>query len=72
MKKRILIVEDEEKLRRVLELQLMSAGFDVSKAASAEEGLKLVDRADMVLTDPPWTFRPDISPGEAATAIQIL
>ena len=51
MKKRILIVEDEEKLRRVLELQLMSAGFDVSKAATAEEGLKLVDRADMVLTD---------------------
>jgi DNA-binding response OmpR family regulator len=31
MKKRILVVEDEEKLRRVLELQLMSAGFDVSK-----------------------------------------
>ena len=51
MKKRILIVEDEEKLRRVLELQLMSAGFEVDKAASAEEGLKLVDRAAMVLTD---------------------
>ena len=33
MKKRILIVEDEEKLRRVLELQLMSAGFDVDHAA---------------------------------------
>jgi DNA-binding NtrC family response regulator len=51
MKKRILVVEDEEKLRRVLELQLVSAGFEVSKAATAEEGLKLVDRADMVLTD---------------------
>jgi DNA-binding response OmpR family regulator len=51
MKKRILVVEDEEKLRRVLELQLMSAGFDVDKAATAEEGLKLVDRADLVLTD---------------------
>ena len=52
MKKRILIVEDEEKLRRVLELQLMSAGFDVDKAATAEEGLKLgnklgVDREAM-------------------------
>ena len=35
MKKRILVVEDEEKLRRVLELQLMSAGFEVDKAASA-------------------------------------
>ena len=27
MKKRILVVEDEEKLRRVIELQLMSAGL---------------------------------------------
>jgi two-component system, NtrC family, response regulator AtoC len=51
MKKRILVVEDEEKLRRVIELQLISAGFDVDKAASAEDGLKLVDRADLVLTD---------------------
>ncbi|MGA2772749.1 MAG: sigma-54 dependent transcriptional regulator [Bryobacteraceae bacterium] len=51
MKKRILIVEDEDKLRRVLELQLVSAGFDVDKAASAEEGIKVVDRADLVLTD---------------------
>ena len=52
MKKRILVVEDEEKLRRVIELQLMSAGFDVDKAATAEDGLKIVDRADLVLTDP--------------------
>jgi two-component system, NtrC family, response regulator AtoC len=51
MKKRILVVEDEEKLRRVLELQLTSAGFDVDKSGTAEEGLKLVDRADLVLTD---------------------
>jgi DNA-binding NtrC family response regulator len=51
MKKRILVVEDEDKLRRVLELQLVSAGFDVDKAASAEEGIKIVDRADLVLTD---------------------
>jgi DNA-binding NtrC family response regulator len=51
MKKRILIVEDEEKLRRVIGLQLVSAGFEVDNAASAEEGLKIVDRADMVLTD---------------------
>jgi DNA-binding NtrC family response regulator len=51
MKKRILVVEDEDKLRRVLELQLVSAGFDVDKAASAEEGIKVADRADLVLTD---------------------
>jgi DNA-binding NtrC family response regulator len=51
MKKRILVVEDEEKLRRVIELQLTSSGFEVDKAASAEDGLKIVDRADLVLTD---------------------
>ena len=51
MKKRILVVEDEEKLRRVIELQLVSCGFEVDKAATAEEGLKVVDRADLVLTD---------------------
>jgi DNA-binding NtrC family response regulator len=51
MKKRILVVEDEEKLRRVIELHLASLGFDVDKAATAEEGLKIVDRADLVLTD---------------------
>lgn len=51
MKPRILIVEDEDKLRRVLELELRSADFDVDQAATAEDGLKLVDRADLVLTD---------------------
>ena len=51
MKKRILVVEDEDKLRRVIELQLTSAGFDVDQASTAEEGLRIVDRADLVLTD---------------------
>jgi two-component system response regulator AtoC len=51
MKHRILVVDDEEKLRRVIELQLTAAGYDVDKAASAEEALKLAERADLVLTD---------------------
>jgi DNA-binding NtrC family response regulator len=51
MKKRILIVEDEDKLRRILELQLLDSGFDVVKAASAEEALPFMDRADLILTD---------------------
>src|ERR1700722_13636165 len=51
MKKRILVVEDEEKLRRVLELQLTSAGFEVEKAGTAETALQLAERADLVLTD---------------------
>jgi DNA-binding NtrC family response regulator len=51
MKPRILVVDDEEKLRRVIELHLSAAGYDVDKAASAEEGLRLAERADLVLTD---------------------
>src|SRR3954451_1744046 len=51
MKKRVLIVEDEDKLRRILELQLLDSGFDVVKATTAEEALPLMDRAELVLTD---------------------
>ncbi len=51
MKRRILIVEDEEKLRRVVELQLQSSGYDVDQAGTAEDALRLADRADLVLTD---------------------
>ena len=51
MKQRVLIVEDEEKLRRVVQLQLQSAGFDVDQAGSAEEALRSADRADLIITD---------------------
>src|SRR5450759_643815 len=51
MKSRILIVEDEEKLRRVLSLQLESAGYEPVLAGSAEEALKLAERVNLVLTD---------------------
>jgi DNA-binding NtrC family response regulator len=44
-------VEDEEKLRRIVELQLLDAGYDVDKAARAEEALPQIDRADLILTD---------------------
>ena len=51
MKATVLVVDDEEKLRRVLELQLKSAGFEVEQAGSAEEALRLADRAQVILTD---------------------
>ncbi len=51
MATRILLVEDEEKLRRALELHLRGLGFEVVVAASAEEALGSIDRADLVLTD---------------------
>jgi DNA-binding NtrC family response regulator len=47
----ILIVEDEEKLRRVMGLHLSSAGYQVRSAASAEEGLRLASDADLIITD---------------------
>ncbi len=51
IKRRILVVEDEDKLRRVIELQLTSAGFDVDQAGTAESALPRMDRADLILTD---------------------
>src|SRR3954453_17345684 len=51
MTPRVLIVEDEEKLRRVMELQLRSAGFEVDLAGTAEDGLRKVDRAGLIITD---------------------
>ena len=49
--KTILVVEDEDKLRRVIELHLKSAGYDVLQAATAEDGLRVADQAQLVLTD---------------------
>ena len=51
MKQRVLIVEDEEKLRRVLALQLESAGYEVEAVGTAEDGLKAAERAALILTD---------------------
>jgi DNA-binding NtrC family response regulator len=51
MKQRVLVVEDEEKLRRVVELQLQASGFEVDQAGTAEEALKLADKADVIITD---------------------
>jgi len=52
-KRSILIVEDEAKLRRVLELQLMEEGFLTHGAPDAESGLNLLgkDRFDLIVTD---------------------
>lgn len=49
----ILIVEDEAKMRRLLELNLGEEGFTTHSAADAESGLKLLNREeiDLVLTD---------------------
>lgn len=49
----VLIVEDEPKMRRVLELQLAEEGFHARTAADAETGLQLLGKEafDVVVTD---------------------
>ncbi|HXT72232.1 MAG TPA: sigma-54 dependent transcriptional regulator [Candidatus Angelobacter sp.] len=49
----ILIVEDEAKMRRLLELHLGEEGFTTHAAADAETGLKLLsqEKIDLVVTD---------------------
>src|SRR5277367_1786087 len=49
----VLIVEDEPKMRRVLELQLAEEGFHARTAADAETGLQLLGKEpfDVIVTD---------------------
>jgi DNA-binding NtrC family response regulator len=49
----ILIVEDEARMRRLLQLDLGEAGFQTFAAADAEAGLELIrhEHVDLVLTD---------------------
>src|SRR5579862_3182769 len=50
-KQTVLVIEDEEKARRVVGLQLSSDGYAVKADGTAEEGLKQAGDADLVLTD---------------------
>ncbi len=47
----ILVIEDEEKLRRVIGMHLGSAGYQVKATGTAEEGIKHADDVDLILTD---------------------
>ena len=47
----ILVIEDEEKQRRVMGLHLAGADYEVKAAGTAEEGWKLAGDADLILTD---------------------
>ena len=48
---RILVVEDEDKLRRVIQLHLESAGFDVDGSPTAEQAMALATVANLIITD---------------------
>jgi DNA-binding NtrC family response regulator len=46
-----LVVEDEDKLRRVIQLELESAGYEVDGVPSAEQALPLASLANLIITD---------------------
>lgn len=51
--RKVLLIDDDESLRRVTEYSLHSAGFQVLSAANAEQGLKSfeIDSPSVVITD---------------------
>lgn len=53
MQKRILIIEDEQKISQVLEVNLMMAGYECDAAYDGEDGLKkaLEGNYDLILLD---------------------
>lgn len=48
---RILVVEDEDKLRRIIRLQLETCGYEVEEAATAEAALPVALAVDLIITD---------------------
>lgn len=52
-RKRVLVVDDEAPVRRVLELKLKNGGYDVLLADNGEDALKIVEseKPDAVVTD---------------------
>ena len=53
MAKRILLIEDEEKIARFTELELVHEGYEVGKAYDGRQGLEeaLSGKYDLVLLD---------------------
>ena len=53
MKPRILVIDDEEGVRKSLRMILEYDGYDVTEAATGEEGVKLIEREapDLVFLD---------------------
>jgi len=53
MKQNILIIDDDASLRRILEYNLLEAGYAVTAVASGEEGLRTLqaERYSLVITD---------------------
>ena len=56
MKKRILIIDDEEDMAFALVLQLQAGGYEASAAGDGAEGLKKArkEKPDLIFFDPPY------------------
>lgn len=48
IKKRILVVDDDESLRRVMPVQLQQSGDEVTSAAGGSEALERLEVCDLV------------------------
>ena len=53
MSKRVLVVEDEADIRRLVSIKLKGAGYEVSTANDGEEGLAAAvrDKPDLIVSD---------------------
>ena len=53
MSKRVLVVEDEADIRRLVSIKLKGAGYDVTTASDGEEGLAAAvrDKPDLIVSD---------------------
>ena len=71
MKKKILIIEDEEKIASFIELELSHEGYDIDKAFNGRQGLEMVesDHFDLVLLD---IMLPELSGLEVLRRIRLF
>jgi two-component system alkaline phosphatase synthesis response regulator PhoP len=67
--KKILVVDDEKKIRELLELRLSSAGYEVLQAKDGEEGVMQAkaQRPDLILMD---VMMPKMDGAEAVKCLQ--
>ncbi len=67
--KKILIVDDEKKIRELLELRLTDEGFEVLQAADGEEGVEQARKhsPDLILMD---VMMPKMDGAEAVNVLQ--
>lgn len=68
-KKKILVVDDETKIRELLDLRLSSAGYDVVQARHGEEGVRKAKEhlPDLILMD---VMMPRMDGAEAVKCLQ--